>query len=51
MKELQRVHQKYITHAERIYKRAGDKPLTEAQQRGVNYYVCSAEAVAALIAQ
>jgi len=49
MNELAKLHQKYLWHAERIYKRAGDKKLTEAQQRGVNYYVCAAQAVEMLM--
>lgn len=49
MNELAKVHQQYLWHAERISKRAGDKPLTAAQQRGINYYVCSAQAVEALM--
>ncbi len=48
MNALSALVAKYLWHVTRIYKRAGGKPLTEAQQRGVNYYVCAAQAVEAL---
>lgn len=38
MNELVKLHQKYLWHAERIYKRGG-----------VNYYVCAAQAVEMLM--
>lgn len=49
MKDLVELQNKYLDHALRIHKRAEDKPLTTAQQRGVNYYVCAAQAVEALM--
>ena len=48
MNALAALHQKYLWHATRIYRRAGDKPLTEDQQRGVDYYTNAAKAVEAL---